>query len=127
LPREFLSIFLVAVYLPLQTDAGTKNALNELRKTIRKQEHAHPSAALLVAGNFNAGKRPFYLMLHMQQEGKQTLDHLYSTNRDAHKALPRHPFCKSDHYSILPISAYKPKLMQEGQVTRSWPNTITTW
>jgi hypothetical protein len=31
-------------------------ALNKLYRAINKQEDAHPEAALLVAGNFNAGK-----------------------------------------------------------------------
>ena len=35
---------------------GTKTALNELYKAISKQENAHPEVALLVAGDFNAGK-----------------------------------------------------------------------
>jgi hypothetical protein len=56
LPREFSSVFFVAVYIPQQTDAGTKTALNELYSTINKQENVHPEAALLVAGDFNAGK-----------------------------------------------------------------------
>jgi hypothetical protein len=56
LPREFSSVFVVAVYIPPQTDAGTKTALNELYTAIRKQENAHPEVALLVAGDFNAGK-----------------------------------------------------------------------
>ena len=56
LPREFSSVFFVAVYVPPQTDAGTKTALNELYTTISKQENSHPQAALLVAGEFNAGK-----------------------------------------------------------------------
>jgi hypothetical protein len=56
LPREFSSILFIAVYLPPQTDAGTKTALNELYKAISKQENAHPEVALLVAGGFNAGK-----------------------------------------------------------------------
>ena len=59
LPREFTSILFVAVYLPPQTDADTKTALNELYKSISKQENAHPEAALLVAGDFNAGKIHF--------------------------------------------------------------------
>ena len=47
LPREFSS-----VYIPPQSGAGTKTALNELYSTISKQENAHPEATLLVAGDF---------------------------------------------------------------------------
>jgi hypothetical protein len=53
---EFSSIFFVAVYLPPQTDAGTKTTLNELHRPKSKQENAHSEAVLLVAGDFNAGK-----------------------------------------------------------------------
>ena len=56
LPREFISTFFVAVYIPPQTDAGTKTTLNELYTAISKQENAHPLVALLLAENFNAGK-----------------------------------------------------------------------
>ena len=62
-------------------------------------------------------------MLNVQPEGKKTLEHLYSTHRDAYKALSRSPFGKSDHNSILLIPAYKLKLKQEAPVTRS----IKTW
>jgi hypothetical protein len=47
----------MAVYLPPQTDAGTKTALSQLYKEISKKETAHPEAVLLVAGDFNAGKQ----------------------------------------------------------------------
>ena len=59
LPREISSVFIVAVYIPPQSEAGTKTALNELYSTISKQENAHPVAAHLVAGGFNAGKLKF--------------------------------------------------------------------
>jgi hypothetical protein len=49
---------------------------------------------------------------------QDALDHLYSTHRNAYKALPC-PFGKSDHNSILLILAYKQKLKQEVPVTRS--------
>jgi hypothetical protein len=38
---------------------------------------------------------------------------------NAYKALPRPPFGKSDHNSILLIPAYKQKLKQEAPVMRS--------
>ena len=69
-------------------------------------------------GNSN----PFYLisisMVNGQQEGKTPLDHLYSTHRDAYKALPHPPFGKSDQNYILLIPAYKQSLKQEAPVTR---------
>ena len=55
----------------------------------------------------------------MCNQGKKILDHLYSTHKDAYKALPRPPFVKSDHNSILLIPAYKQKLKQEVPVTPS--------
>ena len=61
LPREFSSVFFVAVYIPPQTNAGTKTALNALYTAISKQENTHSEAVFLVAGDFNAGK------LHLMQ------------------------------------------------------------
>ena len=56
LARKFSPAFFEVVYIPPQTDGGTKTALNELYTTISKQKKMHPEAALLVAGDFNAGK-----------------------------------------------------------------------
>jgi hypothetical protein len=56
LSREFSSILFKAIYLPPPNYAGTKTTLNQLYKAISKQENAHPEVALLVAGDFNAGK-----------------------------------------------------------------------
>ena len=85
LPREFSSLFFVAVYIPPQTEAGTKTALNEMHTAISKQENAHPEAALLVAGDFNAGKllHQFYLisisMLNVLPDGENSRTPLLHT------------------------------------------------
>jgi hypothetical protein len=67
-------------------------------------------------GNLNQ----FYLisisMINVQPE-KKILNHLYSTHRDAYKALPRPPFGNSDHNSILLIPDYKQKLKKGSPVT----------
>ena len=108
-PRAFIYIF-VAIYLPPQTDAGTETALNELYRTISKQENAHPEAALLVTGDFNACKLKsvlpnFYQHVTSAATGKKTLYHLYSTHRDAYKALPRPPFGgRGRNLTIIPTS-----------------------
>ena len=86
--------------------------------------------ALLVAGDINAGKLKsvlphFYQHVTCATRGKKTLDHLYSTHRDAYKALPRTPFGKSDHNSILLIPAYKHKLKQEVPVTGTVSGQMT--
>ena len=82
-----------------------------------------------MAGDFNAGKLESVLPNFNQHvkcatRGKIILDHLYSTHKDAYKALPRPPFGKSDHNSILLIPAYKQKLKQEAPVTRSIKKVI---
>ena len=50
----------ILINVKYQNDAGTKTALNKLYRTISKQENAHPEAALLVDGDFNAGKLKSY-------------------------------------------------------------------
>ena len=122
LPREFSSIFFVAVYVPPKT--GTKTSLSQLYQEISKQETSHPEAVLLVAWDFYAGKLKsiwphFYQHVKCATRGEKILDHLYSTHRDVYKALPRPPFDKSDHNSILLIPAYQLKLKQEAPVTQS--------
>ena len=72
LSREFLFVFFVAVYIPPQSEAGTKTALNELHSAISKQENPHPEVALLVAGNFNAGKVKSVLLNFYQHVKRAT-------------------------------------------------------
>ena len=73
----------------------------------------------------------FYLIctsMSHATRGEKTLYHLYSSHRDAYKALPHPPFGKSDHNSILLIPNCKQKLKQEVPLTRSiwkWSDDAT--
>ena len=76
LPREFSAILFVAVYLPPQTDSGTKTALSQMYMEISKQETTHPEVALLVEetlmqGNLNQFYQIFINMLNVQPEGNK--------------------------------------------------------
>ena len=70
----------------------------------------------------------FYLisinMLNVQLEVKNILDHLYSTDRDVYKALPRPPFGKSHLFFLLFF--FSPLFNQVGKLRTSshlqlWP------
>ncbi|KAI3356887.1 hypothetical protein L3Q82_003344 [Scortum barcoo] len=50
-------------------------------------------------------------------------DHVYTPYADTYKALPRSPFGKSDHASVLLLPSYRQKLKRDGPVTR----TIQQW
>ncbi len=113
LPREFTAIIITAVYIPPQ--ANTDQALKELYRNISEQESAHPDAAFIITGDFNKANfktiAPKYFQhVTINTRGDRTLDHCYSPLRDAYKSLPRPPFGKSDHSSVLLLPAYRQKL-----------------
>jgi hypothetical protein len=87
-------------------------ALNELHWTLCKLETTYPEAAFIVAGDLNKvnvktkNSPNFSSMSNALPEQKNILDHYYSNFHNAYKALPRPPFGKSDHDSILLLPAY---------------------
>ncbi len=126
LPREFTAIIITAVYIPPQ--ANTDQALKELYRNISEQETAHPDAAFVVTGDFNKANfrtiAPKYFQhVTINTRGDRTLDHCYSPFRDAYKSLPRQPFGKSDHSSVLLLPAYRQKLKREAPALR----TVHCW
>ncbi len=126
LPREFTAIIITAVYIPPQ--ANTDQALKELYRIISEQESAHPDAAFVVTGDFNKANfrtiAPKYFQhVTINTRGDRTLDHCYSPFRDAYKSLPRPPFGKSDHSSVLLLPAYRQKLKREAPALR----TVHCW
>ncbi len=122
LPREFTAIIITAVYIPPQ--ANTDQALRELYGNISDQETAHPDAAFVITGDFNKANfrtiAPKYFQhITINTRGDRVLDHCYSPFRDAYKSLPRPPFGKSDHSSVLLLPAYRQKLKREAPALRT--------
>ncbi len=115
------------LYPPPQ--ANTDQALKELYRNISEQETAHPDAAFVVTGDFNKANfrtlAPKYFQhVTINTRGDRTLDHCDSSFRDAYKSLPRPPFGKSDHSSVLLLPAYRQKLKREAPALRTvqcWP------
>lgn len=85
---------------------------------INKQEILHPEADFLVVRDFILASLR-YVIPNIHQHvsnatrGDKVPDHCYSTHKQAYKALPRPPFNKSDHDSIVLLPVYKQKLKQE--------------
>jgi hypothetical protein len=71
LPGEFSFVFFAAVYIPRQTEAGTKTTVKELYSAITKQENDHPEAPLRVAGDSTGvrAQSPPVLPVHPRLHG----------------------------------------------------------
>ncbi len=87
-----------------------------------------PDAAFIIMGDFNKANfrtiAPKYFQhITINTRGDRVLDHCYSPFRDAYKSLPRPPFGKSDHSSVLLLPAYRQKLTREAPALR----TIQCW
>jgi hypothetical protein len=78
------TIFFIAVYLPPQTNSGTKTTFNKLYRAISKQENANSEAGFLVASEFYAGKLKSVLnqFLPACHLCNKTLDHLHFVSRN---------------------------------------------
>ena len=121
LPREVMGLCLAAVYIPPQADSDL--ALGKLHEAISKQMTARPEAALIVAGDFNRNNLRTYCPTLFQHvtcftRKDRILDHVYSSIRNCYKSLPRPPFGKSDHSSILLLPTYRQKLKRGPVTTR---------
>ncbi len=129
LPGEFTAIIITAVYIPPQ--ANTDQALRELYGNISEQETANPDAAFIIMGDFNKANfrtiAPKYFQhITFNIRGDCILDHCYSPfclSEIVYKSLPRPPFGKSDHSSVLLLPAYRQKLKHVAPALR----TIQCW
>ncbi len=70
-------------------------------------------------GNFRTIAPKYFQHITINTRGDRVLNHCYSPFRDAYKSLPRPPFGKSDHSSVLHLPAYRQKLKHEAPALRA--------
>ncbi|KAI3371850.1 hypothetical protein L3Q82_006682 [Scortum barcoo] len=95
-------VVMPAVYVP--PDVDTNKAMDKLYGLIDSTETSRLEAAFILAEDFNNASLRNVLQRYHQHikcptHGENTLDHVYTPYMD--KALPRPPFGKSDHASVL--------------------------
>lgn len=113
LPREYTSVFIVAVYIP--PIANAKEALSELHDAICKQQTKHPEAFFIVLGDLNHTNlktvlQRFHQHILFATRGENTLDKAYTTLKGTYKASPLRHLGSSDHISVMLIPAYRPQV-----------------
>ncbi|KAL0159498.1 hypothetical protein M9458_043223, partial [Cirrhinus mrigala] len=116
LPREFTAIVIVVVYIPPCTNA--KDALREL----------YSDSFFIIASDFNHANLKsvlpkFYQHVNFATRGNNTLEFVYTTNKNAYRAEPRPHLGYSDHISVMLIPSYRPLL----KLTKPVQKQITVW
>ncbi len=111
-----------------------KNALRKLYCTISEQQTNNPDGFFIIAGDFNQANLKtvlpkFYQHVNFATRGNNTLDFVYTTVKNAHKAEPRRHLGYSDHISVMLIPGYRPLLKLAKLVQKQimvWPNNATS-
>ncbi|TWW63440.1 hypothetical protein D4764_03G0004480, partial [Takifugu flavidus] len=125
-PREFASFILAAVYI--SPDADVREAQRTLADCIQQVERTYPDALVIVLGDFNQSNLRYELPRYKQfikcpTRAENTLDHCYTTVKDAYRAIPRAALGLSDHVMVHLIPTYRQKLKQ----TKPSVSTTKRW
>ncbi|KAL0153662.1 hypothetical protein M9458_051027 [Cirrhinus mrigala] len=131
LPWEFTAIVIVTVYIPPCTN--TKDALRELYSAISEQQTNNPYGFFIIAGDFNHANLKsvlpkFYQHVNFATRGNNTLDLVYTTEKNVYKAEPRPHLGYLDHISVMLIPACRPLLKLTKPVQKQitvWPDALT--
>ncbi len=86
-----------------------------LYSAISEQQTNNPDGFFLIAGDFNHANLKtvlpkFYQHVNFATRGNNTLDFVYTTEKNAYKAVPPPHLGYSDHISVMLIPAYRPLL-----------------
>ncbi len=82
---------------------------------VSEQQTNNPDGFFIIAGDFNHANLKtvlpkFYQHVNFATRGNNTLDFVYTTEKNAYKAEPRPHLGYSDHISVMLIPAYRPLL-----------------
>ena len=91
-------------------------------------ENSHPDTGVIVLRDFNQTNLSSELPGYHQQvtcpsRGTNTLDHCYTTIREAYRTFTRAPLGRSDHAMLLLIPQYRQKVKSSNSPTKrvwSW-------
>ncbi len=108
--------------------------LRELYSAISEQQTNNPDGFFIIAGDFNHANLKtvlpkFYQHVNFATRGNNTLDFVYTTEKNAYKAEPRPYLGYSDHISVMLIPAYRPLLKLAKPVQKQitvWPDNATS-
>ncbi len=125
LPREFTAIVIVMFYIP--PCANAKDTLCELYSAISEQQTSNPAGFFIIAGDFNHANLKtvlpkFYQHVNVATSGNNKIDFVYTTEKNAYKAVPCPHLGHSDHISVMLIPAYK---LEMHRLQFSWPIPIS--
>ncbi|XP_070183628.1 uncharacterized protein [Littorina saxatilis] len=109
-------------------EANAPQAMNELYTHVTAAETAYPDSAIIITGDFNhtSLRKPmprYYQHVHCPTRNKSTLDHCYTTIKDAYRAVPRAPLGNSDHAMVVLTPTYRQRLKAVKPVTK----TVKKW
>ncbi|KAJ8416226.1 hypothetical protein AAFF_G00382480 [Aldrovandia affinis] len=113
---------------PLHQQANAHSAQQQLANQIMEVEQKYPDSPVIIVGDFNHTNLSVELPKYKQlikclTRERNTLDHCYSTIKDAYQANIRAPLGNSDHSLIHLIPSYRQKLKAAKPVEKS----VRTW
>ncbi|XP_078810597.1 uncharacterized protein LOC144994953 [Oryzias latipes] len=116
LPREFTSVVVVNVYVPLSADAEA--AADVITTTVSRLQTQQPNSFCIITGDFNhitmdRTLGDFTQYVNCPTRGNKTLDLLYANAKKAYRATALPPLGRSDHNLVHLIPNYVPIAMRE--------------
>lgn len=126
LPREISHAIAIAVYVP--PSANPTSACNVIYSVIAELQTKHPSALIVISGDFNHVNMnntltnfTQYVRCHTREE--RILDLLYANVKDAYSSSSLPPLGRSDHNLVYINPCYVPLVKRQPVITR----TVSRW